>query len=174
MHCCNAIKTLIQAPFMTILKAGKAGVVGMSESAFAPAEFQKEKDPAMTTHPLIDRQLGQYTERLIAKTEDLWRLEHAARELRAREIARLFRAARTWVKTYLVEPVASALRAERAYRELMALDDRTLADIGIARSEISGIVARSIAPHAAPRRTVSMKAVATVQPQAEVEQKRVA
>ena len=128
----------------------------------------------MTTQPLIDRELGRYTEKLIVTSEDLWRLEHAARELRAREFSRLARAAWTWVQTYLVEPIASALKAERTYRELMALDDRTLADIGIARSEISGIVARSIAPHAAPRRTVSMKAVATVQPPAEVEQKRVA
>ena len=128
----------------------------------------------MTTQPLIDRQLGQYTERLIVRSEDIWRIEHAARQIRARELARLVRAAWAWVKTYLVEPVASALRAERAYRELMALDDRTLADIGIARSEISSIVARSIAPRSRPARTVSVKAVASVQAPAEVEQKRVA
>ena len=128
----------------------------------------------MTTQPLIDRQLGQYTERLVVKTEDLWRIEHAARQLRAREFARLVRAGWAWVKTYLVEPVASALRAEHAYRELMALDDRTLSDIGIARSEISSIVARSIAPRSRPARTVSVKAVASVQAPAEVEQKRVA
>ena len=128
----------------------------------------------MTTQPLIDRQLGQYTERLVVKTEDLWRIEYAARQLRAREFARLVRAAWAWVKTYLVEPIASAFRAERAYRELMALDDRTLADIGIARNEISGIVARSIAPRSRPARTVSVKAVASVQAPAEVERKRVA
>ena len=39
----------------------------------------------MTTQPLIDRQLGQYAERLVVKTEDLWRIEHAARQLRARQ-----------------------------------------------------------------------------------------
>ena len=105
---------------------------------------------------------------------DLWRLEHAARQMRAREFARLVRAGWTWVKTYLVEPVVSAIRAERAYRELMALDDRTLADIGISRSEISGIVARSISPPASPKRTVSVKAVASVPARAKVEEKRVA
>ena len=128
----------------------------------------------MTTQPLIDRQLGQYADKLVVTSEDTWRLEHAARELRAREMARLARAAWAWIKTYLVEPIASAIRAEQAYRELMALDDRTLADIGIARSEISGIVARSISPHARPKRTVSVKAVTSVRAPAEVEQKRVA
>ena len=128
----------------------------------------------MTTQPLIDRQLAQYAEKLVLKTEDIWRIENAARQARAREFARLFRAASAWVKAYLVEPIASALLAERAYRELMALDDRTLADIGIARSEISSIVARSIAPRSDPKRTVSVKAVASVQAPAEVERKRVA
>ncbi len=128
----------------------------------------------MTTESLIDRQLGQYAEKVVTTSTDVWRIEHAARELRAREFARLLRAAGAWVKKYLVEPVATAIRAERAYRELMALDDRTLADIGIARSEISGIVARSISPHASPKRTVSVKAVATVQAPAKVEEKRVA
>ena len=128
----------------------------------------------MTTQPLIDRELGRYTEKLIVTSEDLWRLEHAARELRAREFSRLARAAWTWVQTYLVEPIASALKAERAYRELMALDDRTLADIGIARSEIPGIIARSIAPRPGPGRTVAVKAAASVQAPVEVEQKRAA
>ena len=126
----------------------------------------------MTTQPLVDQQLGQYVEKLIVTSEDLWRLEHAARELRAREFSRLARAAWAWVQTYLVEPIASALKAERAYRELMALDDRTLADIGITRSEIPGIIARSIAPCSGAGRTVAVKAVASVP--AEVERKRAA
>ena len=65
----------------------------------------------MTTQPLVDQQLGQYVEKLIVTSEDLWRLEHAARELRAREISRLVRAAWVWVQTYLVEPIASALKS---------------------------------------------------------------
>ncbi|MSO84839.1 MAG: DUF1127 domain-containing protein [Rhodospirillales bacterium] len=128
----------------------------------------------MTTNPLIDRQLGQYTEKLIVTSEDIWRLEHAARELRAREFGRLARGAWAWVKTYLVEPIASALKAERAYRELMALDDRTLADIGITRSEIPSVVARSIAPRSGAGRTVAVKATASVRVPAEVERKRAA
>jgi len=128
----------------------------------------------MTTQPLIDRQLGQYAEKLILRAEDVWRIEDAARQARSREIARVFRAAWGWVDTYLVEPIASALRAERAYRELMALDDRTLADIGISRSEISDIVARSIAPRTRSARTVSVKAVAAARTPAEVAKKRVA
>jgi uncharacterized protein YjiS (DUF1127 family) len=115
----------------------------------------------MTTHPLIDGQLGQYTDRLVLKTEDIWRMEQAARDLRAREFTRLARAGWTWVKTHLVEPIASALEAERAYRELMALSDRELADIGVNRGDIPAIVARSIAPSAERKRTVAVKAVAT-------------
>jgi uncharacterized protein YjiS (DUF1127 family) len=128
----------------------------------------------MTTNSLITRQVEQYADRLIVKSEDVWRIEHAARQMRAREIARLARAGWAWVKTYLVEPIASALRAERAYRELMALDDRTLADIGINRREIPALVARSIAPHARPQRTVAVKAVARVRAPAKAETKRVA
>jgi len=143
----------------------------------------------MTTNPIVDRQVEQYAARLVYKPEDIWRFERRAREIRAREFARLARAGWGWVKAYLVEPIASAIRAERAYRELMALDDRTLADIGISRSEISGIVARSIAsdgegrqndqsgahaPGAEAKRVVSVKAVATVRAPAGVEEKRVA
>ena len=132
----------------------------------------------MTTNPLVDQRLEQYAARLVYKPEDIWRFELKAREIRAREFARLVRGGWNWVKTYLVEPIASAVRAERAYRELMALDDRTLADIGISRGEISGIVARSIAPQAEAKRTVSVKAVAAVrspaQVQSRVEEKRVA
>jgi uncharacterized protein YjiS (DUF1127 family) len=118
----------------------------------------------MATHPLIDGQLGQFTDRMVLKTGEIWRIEQAARDLRAREFTRLVRAGWKWVKTHLVEPIASALEAERAYRELMALSDRELADIGVSRSDIPAIVARSIAPRAERKRTVAVKAVATVAP----------
>ena len=99
----------------------------------------------MPTAPLIDRRVGQYAERLVLKAEDLRRLEEAARAMRAREFGRLASAAATWFKTFIIEPIAGAIRAERAYRDLMALDDRTLADIGLRRDEIPAFVARTIA-----------------------------
>lgn len=114
----------------------------------------------MTTHPLIDSRIEQYTNRLIVTTEDVWRIEQAARDLRSREFTRLARAGWKWVKTYLVEPIASAIEAERAYRELSGLSDRELADIGVNRCDIPAIVARKIAPRGRPLRSVAVKAVA--------------
>lgn len=158
---------------MTIFSSGKAGTPKRHEARFS-REIPENKDTTMSTNPLVDCRIEQYADQLVYKPEDVWRFEHKAREIRAREFARVVRAGWNWVKTYLVEPIASAIRAERAYRELMALDDRTLADIGISRSEISGIVARSIAPRADAKRVVSVKAVATVRAPAGVEEKRVA
>jgi len=44
------------------------------------------------------------------------------------------------------EAIANWRRRERAYNELMALDDHALADIGIRRSEIRAICEGSLAP----------------------------
>lgn len=120
----------------------------------------------MTTEPLIDRQVGQFAEKLVFKAEDIRRIEEAARAMRSREIARLTRAAATWFKTFIVEPIAGAIRAERAYRDLMALDDRTLADIGLRRDQIPAFVARtmSAAPQAQVSAPAKPKAVAHAQP----------
>jgi uncharacterized protein YjiS (DUF1127 family) len=168
---------LIRAPFLTIFDSGKAGTPKRHEARFS-REIAENKDTTMTTNPLVDHQVEQYAARLVYKPEDIWRFELKAREIRAREFARFVRAGWGWVKTYIVEPIASAIRAEHAYRELMALDDRTLADIGISRGEISAIVARSIAPRAEAKRTVSVKAVAAVRKpapsQAQAAEKRVA
>jgi uncharacterized protein YjiS (DUF1127 family) len=43
------------------------------------------------------------------------------------------------------QALAEWRRRHQAYAELMALDDRSLADIGIRRSEIPGIIERSSA-----------------------------
>ena len=48
-------------------------------------------------------------------------------------------------------------KRHKAYAELTALDDRTLADIGIRRSEIAGIVYGNPAPRRAPAPSVSAK-----------------
>jgi uncharacterized protein YjiS (DUF1127 family) len=46
--------------------------------------------------------------------------------------------------------VAEWRRRRRAYAELMTLDDRTLADIGIRRSQIAGVVYGKTEPSARP------------------------
>jgi len=47
-------------------------------------------------------------------------------------IARLSR----WIGRAMIAPFAAIRRRQRVYNELMSLDDRTLADIGIVRSDI--------------------------------------
>ncbi|MBV9522833.1 MAG: DUF1127 domain-containing protein [Alphaproteobacteria bacterium] len=42
-----------------------------------------------------------------------------------------------FLNRYLVKPVRAMHEARRAYLELMALDERQLADIGLRRSEIA-------------------------------------
>lgn len=120
----------------------------------------------MTTESLIDRRVGQYAERLVLKAEDIRRIEEAARTMRAREMGRLVAAAATWLKTFIIEPITGAIRAERAYRDLMALDDRTLADIGLRRDEIPAFVARTIASAPVAEAKAEPKA-APVQPKFE-------
>ncbi|HUK57908.1 MAG TPA: DUF1127 domain-containing protein [Stellaceae bacterium] len=63
-------------------------------------------------------------------------------------LSRLFKA--------LAERYEDWRRREQAYRELSALDDRSLADIGISRSEIPYVLAhrveRAVPPAGAPIR----------------------
>lgn len=47
------------------------------------------------------------------------------------------------------KPLATWRAREKAYDELMALDDHLLADIGITRSEIPGIIRGEIKPRRA-------------------------
>jgi uncharacterized protein YjiS (DUF1127 family) len=56
--------------------------------------------------------------------------------------------------------IADRRSRQRAYTELAALDDRSLADIGIHRSQIPAIVARAQCPATQPRQTASQAAAA--------------
>jgi uncharacterized protein YjiS (DUF1127 family) len=90
----------------------------------------------------------------------LWRqgldaaaVEAAARELRARELARLVGLlvikAKDAFAAVFVAPLARWRRREALANELYSLDERMLKDIGLSRSEIPFIVAgkRVATPH---------------------------
>jgi uncharacterized protein YjiS (DUF1127 family) len=80
-------------------------------------------------------------------------IEAAAREARARELARLIGVAAGKVKTALnavfVAPLARWRKREALANELYSLDERMLKDIGLSRSEIPFIVSgdRVATPH---------------------------
>lgn len=67
-------------------------------------------------------------------------------------IVNLFLAAR--------DAIADRRRRNQAYAELSALDDRSLADIGVHRSQIPAIVARAQCAAKQPRQTKSQAAAA--------------
>lgn len=75
-------------------------------------------------------------------------IESEARRLRAQAVAR-------WVHAALAKLVAPLLawhRRRRVTNELMALDERTLADIGITRADIPAIAAGAWLPEHMSRR----------------------
>ncbi len=53
------------------------------------------------------------------------------------------------VDRYILKPLAVWRARRAAYEELMSLDDHMLADIGISRGEIPGIVTGAIQPRRA-------------------------
>ena len=74
-------------------------------------------------------------------------LTHQAKLLRAQAIAEGFSAFAGAIKKglvlfndWVVEPFSKALKKSNLYRELSNLDDRTLAGLGISRSEIPYVV----------------------------------
>ena len=74
-------------------------------------------------------------------------LSHQAELLRAQAIAEGFSAFAGAIKKgfvlfndWVVEPFSKALKKSNLYRELSNLDDRTLASLGISRSEIPYVV----------------------------------
>ncbi len=73
--------------------------------------------------------------------------------LRAKTLSELFGRAIRWaggVVNALATSVSEGIRLRRAYRELMALDDHMLADIGISRHDIPLVVAGSAARRGSP------------------------
>lgn len=80
-----------------------------------------------------------------------------ARYRQSKELARLVRLAGTRiagvVRTWLLAPAVRWYRRRETIQELMGLDDRTLADIGILRCDIPKVVGDAYAPRTAAAET---------------------
>ena len=111
----------------------------------------------MTTNRYDDIQKRFFAEPSAYQTIDMQRMFSEAQYLRAKELARLVGLARAWVaglfRASLLAPVVRWYRRRRFHQELMGLDDRTLADIGILRCDIPEVVRNSYAPRTAPAET---------------------
>ncbi len=111
----------------------------------------------MTTSGYDDIQKRFFAEPSAYQSIDTQRMVAEAQYLRAKELARLAGLARAWVagvvRTWLLAPVVRWYRRRRFYQELMGLDDRTLADIGILRCDIPQMVRNSYGPRTAPAET---------------------
>jgi uncharacterized protein YjiS (DUF1127 family) len=122
----------------------------------------------MSTETLMNRQLTLFAETVVPTSAYTLELEMEARRLRAREINRLLRRFGRFVRDRLIEPLVRAAERDRVYRELMALDDHTLADIGIARHQIPAIAdrvaARGAEGEAAPAAAPAEPLLPLVQP----------
>ena len=111
----------------------------------------------MTTSGYDDIQKRFFAESSAYQTIDTQRMFAEAQYLRSKEMARLARLARAWVvgvvQASLLAPVVRWYRRRRFYQELMGLDDRTLADIGILRCDIPQMVRNSYGPRTVPAAT---------------------
>ena len=108
----------------------------------------------MTTSGYDDIQKKFFAESSAYQTIDMQRMVAEAHYLRAKELARLGRLARAAVAGFfratLLAPVVRWYRRRKFYQELMRLDDRTLADIGILRCDIPKVVRNSYGPRNQP------------------------
>ena len=108
----------------------------------------------MTTNRYDDIQIRFFAEPSSYQTIDTQRMFAEAQYLKTKELKRLVRLARAWVvgvvRAWLLAPVVRWYRRRKFYQELMGLDDRTLADIGILRCDIPRMVRNSYAPRTAP------------------------
>ncbi len=111
----------------------------------------------MTTSGYDDIQKRFFTEPSAYQTIDTQRMFAEAQYLRTKELARLVRLAGASVasvfRAWVLAPAVRWDRRRKTYRELMRLDDRTLADIGILRCDIPQMVGNSYAPRTAPAAT---------------------
>ena len=111
----------------------------------------------MTTSGYDDILKRFFAEPSAYQTIDSQRMFTEAQYLRARELARLAGLARASVvgavRAWLLAPVVRWYRRRKFYQELMRLDDRTLADIGILRCDIPKVVRNSYGPRTAPAET---------------------
>ncbi len=77
--------------------------------------------------------------------------------MRTKALARLVRLAGASVagvfRAWVLAPAVRWYRRRKTYQELMRLDDRTLADIGILRCDIPEVVRNADAPRTAPAAT---------------------
>lgn len=99
----------------------------------------------MTTEPLLNPQINLFAANRVPSAHETWRMVAEARRMRSQEIVKSIKSLGAWLRTRVIEPLLWAVEAERSYNELMALDDRTLDDIGIRREEIPQVVASGIA-----------------------------
>ncbi len=111
----------------------------------------------MTRSGYDDIQKRFFAEPSAYQTIDAQRMFAEAQYMQAKELARLVRLARASVvglfRASLRAPVVRWYRRRKTYHELMRLDDRTLADIGILRCDIPKMVRNSYAPRTAPAET---------------------
>ena len=107
----------------------------------------------MTKSAYDDIQKRFFAESSAYQTIDAQRMFAEAQYLRSKELARLMGLARAWVvgvvQASLLAPVVRWYRRRKFHQELMGLDDRTLADIGILRCDIPQMVRNSYGPRTA-------------------------
>ena len=87
---------------------------------------------------------------------------HRANELRGEAMAEMFVKLGRWIAK-LVRNWQQSVADGRAMRELASLDDRMLADIGVTRSDIPGLVRRihnDVTPEPQPAKSLSERLAA--------------
>jgi uncharacterized protein YjiS (DUF1127 family) len=119
-----------------------------------------EGQKTMTTEPLVNRRLSQFADGLMANSASTLELMMLERRLRNEANIRFFRAVGRFLFRHVIVPALRAAERGRIERELMAIDDRTLADIGIHRHQIEGIAERAVAKLFAEKAAVTAPTLA--------------